>query len=112
MEVWQLARELVKDIYGHTEKDFFNKDFGLKNQITRAGISVMSNIAEGFERKSNREFIQYLYIAKGSAGEVRAQLYVALDLKYITDKEFRVLFDKAEIISKSLSGLIKYLSKS
>lgn len=112
MEVWQLARGLVKDIYEQTNKDFFSRDFGLKNQITRAGISVMSNIAEGFERKSNKEFIQYLFIAKGSAGEVRAQLYIALDLEYISEEEFNKLFNKTEIISKSLSGLIKYLSKS
>lgn len=69
----------------------------------------MSNIAEGFERKSTKEFIQYLFIAKGSAGEVRSQLYVALDLSYINESEFKNLFDKVELISKSISGFIKYL---
>lgn len=112
MEVWQLARELVKKTYNLTDKEGFNKDFALRNQITRASVSIMSNIAEGFERKSNKEFTQFLFIAKGSAGEVRAQLYVALDLNYINDEEFSILLEKTETISKSLSGLIKYLSKS
>lgn len=111
MEVWQLARNLVKEIYEHTNKESFNKDFALKNQISRSSISIMSNVAEGFERKSNKEFVQYLFIAKGSAGEVRSQLYIALDLQYINEKEFKDLFEKVEKISKSLSGLIKYLKK-
>lgn len=111
MEVWQLARMLVKDIYECTNRENFNRDFALKNQMTKSAISVMSNIAEGFERKSNKEFIQFLFIAKGSAGELRSQLFVALDLKYVDENEFKLLFEKTEIISKSLSGLIKYLMK-
>ena len=109
MEVWQISRELVKEIYLIADKDNFNRDFGLKNQITRSSISVMSNIAEGFERKSTKEFIQFLFIAKGSAGEVRSQLYIAIDLDYINEIEFKNLFDKVELISKSISGFIKYL---
>ncbi len=108
IEVWKLARELVNDIYKITEKSPFDKDYGLKNQITRASVSIMS-IAEGFERKSNKEFVQYLFIAKGSAAEVRSQLYVVFDLKYIDNETFANLSNKAEIISKSISGFIKYL---
>jgi four helix bundle protein len=89
MEVWQFDRGLVKEIYEYCGREGFNKDFGLKNQITRAGVSIMSNIAEGFERKSNKEFTQYLFIAKGSAAEVRTQLYVALDLAYLNESEFK-----------------------
>jgi four helix bundle protein len=79
------------------------------NQVTRASVSIMSNIAEGFERKSNNEFVQFLFVAKGSAGELRSQLYVAFDLKYIDEKKFNELLQKTEEISKSLSGFIKYL---
>lgn len=109
MEVWQFARDLVKEIYSITGKNDFHLDYSLKNQITRSSISIMSNIAEGFERKSTKEFIQYLFIAKGSAGEVRSQLYVAVDLNYINSKEFTELFEKVELISRSLSGFNKYL---
>ena len=109
MEVWQISRELVKEIYLIAGKDNSNRDFGLKNQITRSSVSIMSNTAEGFERKSAKEFIQFLYIAKGSAGEARSQLYIALDLQYINESEFKNLFNQVEIISKSISGFIKYL---
>ncbi len=109
MDVWKLSRELVKEIYSAAKTMNFSKDFGLTNQITRASVSVMSNIAEGFERKSNNEFIQFLFIAKSSAGEVRSQLYIAYDLNYITEVEFKKLLLKAETISKSISGFIKYL---
>ncbi|MGH2574977.1 MAG: four helix bundle protein [Ignavibacteria bacterium] len=112
VQVWQLSRELVKDIYDITSCDSLIKDYSFKNQITRASLSIMSNIAEGFERKSNKEFIQFLFIAKGSAGELRSQLYVASDLNYITKEKFEELLDKTELISKSLSGFIKYLKES
>jgi len=77
LEVWKEARRLTNEIYGATRNDGFSKDFGLRDQIQRAAVSIMSNIAEGFERGGNQEFIQFLYIAKGSCGEVRAQLHVA-----------------------------------
>lgn len=109
LDVWKLSRELVKEIYSAAKTLSFSKDFGLTNQITRASVSVMSNIAEGFERKSNTEFMQYLFIAKGSAAEVRSQLYVSYDLNYINKEQFDLLISKAEIISKSLSGFIKYM---
>jgi four helix bundle protein len=83
LEVWQLSRELVKSIYKLTSGTRFSKDFGLANQIQRSAVSIMSNIAEGFERKSKKEFISFLSIAKGSCGELRSQLYIGLDLSYI-----------------------------
>ena len=88
----------------------FEKDFGLRDQIRRASVSVMSNIAEGFERSADREFRRFLYIAKGSAGEVRSQLFVALDLEYLTSDEFSDLRLKAEEVAKTLSGFITYLA--
>jgi len=95
-----------------TKNKEFSKDFSLTDQIRRAAVSVMSNIAEGFERGSNTEFIQFLYIAKGSAGEVRTQLYASLDQGYITKEEFQEGRDLCIDISGQLSGLIQYLKGS
>jgi four helix bundle protein len=86
---WQVARELVREIYRETSSGNFARDFGLRDQIRRASVSVISNIAEGFERGGNKEFIQFLYHAKGSCGEVRTQLYVAWDLDYLTEDAFQ-----------------------
>jgi four helix bundle protein len=103
---WQKAKEMTVFIY----KDFAeSKDFGLRDQIQRAGVSVMNNIAEGFERKSNNEFKQFLFIAKGSCGEVRSMLYLVKDLNKISESNFNKLFTLALEISKILSGLIKTL---
>lgn len=110
MEVWQLSRNLVSELYDVTGKGNFNRDIDLKRQIRRAAISILSNISEGFERKNNNEFIYFLNVAKGSAGELRAQLYIAFDLKYINESIFVNFNEKIVIISKSLSGFIKYLS--
>jgi four helix bundle protein len=112
IQAWQLSRQLVKNIYATTSKRSFSKDHGLKDQMQRAAVSTMANIAEGFERYSNKEFIQYLNIARGSMGEVRSHLCVALDLNYIDDKEFGILKEKAEHISKSIWNLIKYLKEN
>lgn len=112
MEMWRKSRELVKFIYQITKNAAFCKDFSLTDQIRRAAVSVMSNIAEGFERGSNTEFIQFLYIAKGSCGEVRTQLYVALDLKYISAEEFRAGKELCMDVSGQISGLIQYLKGS
>ncbi len=112
MEMWKRARELVKFIYQITKNDEFRKDFSLTDQIRRAAVSVMSNIAEGFERGSNTEFIQFLYIAKGSCGEVRTQLYVALDESYISNDEFKSGKALCIDISGQISGLIQYLKGS
>ncbi len=112
IKAWQLARELVKQVYNLTGLGKFNKDFGLREQIRRAAVSVMSNIAEGFERNSTKEFIQFLYIARGSAGEVRSQIYVARDIGYLNESEFREMITKVEEISKSIFGFIKYLKST
>ena len=111
IQAWQKARELVKSIYEITSKDNFARDHGLKDQIRRASVSVMSNIAEGFSRKSNKEFIQFLHVAKGSASEVQSQLYIALDLKYIPEIEFERLYGLSEEVVKLISGFLRYLKE-
>jgi four helix bundle protein len=108
---WQKARELNKEIYYLTNNNnSFSKDFGLRDEIRKSSISISSNIAEGFERATTKEFIRFLYIAKASVGEFRSQLYLAFDLKYIINEEFEKLKLKVNKVSKLISGLIKYLS--
>ena len=103
---WRKARELNRLVYAWSGKDGFSKDFELRNQMRRASISVMSNIAEGFERGGDNEFVQFLSIAKGSCGEIRAQLYAALDLEYLTENEFREMFERTIEVSRLISGFI------
>ena len=103
---WQKSKGLTVKVYSLFSK---SKDFGFNNQIQRASVSIMNNIAEGFERKGNKEFSHFLYISKGSCGEVRSMLYLAKDLNKITEKDFRILFNLSVEISKILSGLIKTL---
>jgi len=110
--VWQKARELVNNIYSLTKKQNFRRDFSLSDQIRRATISVMSNIAEGYERGSNVEFIQFLYIAKASCGEVRTQLVIAFDQGYITKQELEKAKEIALRVSGMLSNFISYLKQS
>jgi len=110
IKAWQRARKLVKEIYSVSDTGKFKMDFTLKDQIRRSAISVLSNIAEGFARKTNKEFIQFLYISHGSVAEVEAQLYVALDLVYIDQEKFNLLYSLSYEISKMIMGLIKYLS--
>ena len=112
LDIWQHARKITKNIYTACRQGEFLSDFGLHNQIQRAAVSIMSNIAEGFERETNKEFIQFLYIAKGSAGEARSQLYIALDLGYISQDVFDSLNLDLLSISKRLSGFITYLQTS
>ncbi len=112
LEVWIAAKDASVMIYRITESESLRKDFGLKDQIRRASISVISNIAEGFERNGNKEFIQFLSIAKGSAGEVRAQLYIIKELNFINEEEFVLLYEKVTQVSKMLSGFINYLKQS
>lgn len=112
IEAWKLARVLANRIYDVTSINDFSRDFGLRDQIRRAAVSILSNIAEGFERDGDKEFLQFLYIAKGSCGEVRAQLYLAHDRKYLSDLQFNELFQQAQQLSRVLAGLIKYLRQS
>jgi four helix bundle protein len=112
LEVWKAARTLCKNIYAITNYDLFGKDFRFKDQIRASSSSIMDNIAEGFERSGNKEFVQFLYIAKGSCGEVRSQLYRALDCSYITEEEFNILKQKALDISKSISNFIQYIKNA
>jgi four helix bundle protein len=112
IEAWQRSRALTRSIYNVTSQGTFARDFGLRNQIRKASVSIMSNIAEGFERSRTREFIQFLATAKGSAGEVRAQLYVALDQGYVEQAIFDDLSQSIIKISMMLSGLITYLSRT
>ena len=103
---WQKAKDLTLKIY-HIFKN--SRDFDFKDQIQRASVSIMNNIAEGFERRTNKEFLHFLYIAKGSCGEVRSMLHLSLELKYISQKEFVGLHSLTLEISKILSGFIKTL---
>jgi four helix bundle protein len=102
---WQKARELAREIYQITQRGAFGKDFGLAGQIQRSAVSIMSNIAEGFERGGYREFFRFLTIAKASCAEVRSQLYVALDVGYLDRTIFVGLVAQAEEVSRILSGL-------
>ena len=112
LEVWQLARVLVKGVYEITQKSEFQKDFGLRDQVRRSAVSIMANVSEGFERKTQKEFINFLCIAKGSCGELRSHFYIAFDLRYIDKEKLDNLQNQTLTISKSLSGFIKYLSTS
>lgn len=111
LKSWQLSRSFTLRIYELTNQIVF-KDIDLQRQLRRATVSISSNIAEGFERNTDKEFIHFLFIAKGSAGEVRSQLYIALDLKFISEAQFKELIEEITEISKLISGLIKYLQRS
>lgn len=112
IEAWQKARELSREIYRVTNQGAFAKDFGLRDQIRRASVSIMSNIAEGFGRGGNREFIQFLSMAKGSVSEVQAQLYVAVDAGYLTKDQFQQLYSLSQSTGNLIGGFIRYLTKS
>jgi four helix bundle protein len=112
IEAWQKARQLTRRIYEVSELGNFSRDFGLRDQMRRASVSIISNIAEGFERGGTGEFIQFLSAAKGSAGEVRAQLYVALDREYVDAESFKELSELAVEVSRMIGGLMNYLKRS
>lgn len=112
IEAWQKARIIAKDIYHLTQKDDFRKDFSLTDQIKRSSGSIMDNIAEGYERDGNREFVQFLSIAKGSSGETRSQLYRALDYGHITQEEFDLHYHRLTHVSSLIQNFIKYLKRS
>jgi len=112
LPIWKLSLELTKEIYDLTSKKNFSRDFGLKDQIRRAIISVSSNIVEGFEKNNNNnEFIRFLKIAKGSVGEVRNQLYIALAINYISQKEFHKTNKNLENLANQIGGFIQYLEE-
>jgi len=110
LEIWKKARELCKLINSFTQKEIFSKDFKLVAQIRSSSGSIMDNIAEGFERGGNKEFSQFIWIAKGSSGEVRSQLYRSLDNNYITEDEFLLAYNLASEISRMSKNFIDYLN--
>jgi four helix bundle protein len=109
---WQNARALTKEIYAATKVSPFMKDFGLRDQIQRSSVSTMANIAEGFERGGDKEFIQFLSNSKGSCGEVKSHLYVALDQNYIAQEAFDLLYAKSDEVSRLVAGFRGYLQNS
>ena len=111
IKAWQKARELVNEVYSASNSGLFAKDFGLRDQMRRAAVSIMLNIAEGFARKTSREFCQFLIIAHGSAAEVQAALYVAVDQSYVTSEQFEQLYVAADETSRMIKGFSKYLAK-
>lgn len=112
LDIWKEARELCIHIKEICENSKFSKDYTLKNQILSSSGSIMDNIAEGFERGGNKEFIQFLFIAKGSCGETRSQLYRAKDFGYVSVEKSEELIKTTSILSKKISALINYLKRS
>ena len=111
LEAWQIARELANQVYKITKQESVCRDFGFLDQIRRAAISIMNNIAEGFERGSNKDFVRFLFIARGSAGEVRSLLYLGLDQGYLTNSEFSECRDLCIRSGQIIWALIKGLRK-
>jgi len=109
LDVWKESRKLVNMIYELTSKDLFKKDFGLREQIQKAAVSCMSNVAEGFDSDTRQQFIQLLSYTKRSSSEVQSELYVALDREYITEKEFNESYNQAKLVRKLANGFIRYL---
>ncbi len=109
LDVWQKARQLVSVVYRFTADRQFSRDYGLRDQMRRAGVSIMANIAEGFSLKSNKEFSQFLFIAKSSTAELQSHAYVALDQTYIARSDFEKLYDSLDHTSRMISNLIKHL---
>ena len=109
IQAWQTARQLTNLVYQFTSLSAFSKDFGLKDQIRRASVSVMSNIAEGYESRTDTQFVNFLGMARASSGEVRAQLYIALDQKYISPVQFQEAHELADKTSRQIANFIKYL---
>ncbi len=112
LEMWQASRRLASLIYSLSNKGSFARDYGLRDQITRAAISIMSNIAEGFERHSDKAFSSFLDIARGSAAEVRSQLYLALDVGHITEEEFKTASAAVSGVGMMITKFLQYLRSS
>ena len=112
IDSWRQARQLTVSVYAASKDGPFRTDFGMRDQIRRAAVSVMANIAEGFGRKGNREFSRYLTVAQASVVEVQSHLYVALDLGYVEQAKFDCLFQQARRVEDLIGGLIRYLDGS
>jgi len=112
LEIWKLSRELTNKVYKISGDGIFSRDYGLRDQIRRAAVSVMSNISEGYERGGNKELIQFLSIAKGSSGEVRCQLYIAMDQEYVDSQKSKRLIDSFSKLSIMINNFIEYLKQS
>lgn len=110
IEAWKEAREIVNSVYSVCRVDGFKRDFSFTDQVKRAAISIMANIAEGFSRRGNKEFMQFLFIAKSSAAELQSHLYVALDQGYMKREQFDALYDDIERVQRKISNFIKYLN--
>ena len=111
IDAWREARKLVNMIYDVSNNGNFSNDYGLRDQIRRASISAMSNISEGFDRETNKEFIQFLIIARASVSEVKSHMYVALDRKYLSIEEFDSIYNQANTVINLINGFIRYLQK-
>ena len=111
IDAWREARKLVNMIYDVSNNGNFSNDYGLRDQIRRASISAMSNISEGFDRETNKEFIQFLIIARASVSEVKSHMYVALDRKYLSIEEFDSIYNQANTVINLINGFIRYLLK-
>jgi len=109
LDVWQRARDLTRQVYRLSANGSFSRDYGLKDQMRRASVSTMANIAEGFSRRGDKEFCQFLFVAKSSAAELQSHAYVALDQAYITEADFKTLSQSLDHVSRMLSNLIKHL---
>ncbi len=111
LDIWKIAIEIAVDIYKISEVGKLKQDYGMKDQIRRAAMSISNNIAEGFEYDNNKDFIKFLRYSKGSSGEVRSQLYVLKQIDFITESFYDEMYQKLILISKQISGLIKYLKE-
>lgn len=111
LEVWKAAREVVVDVYLIAREGSLARDYGFRDQLQRAAVSIMANIAEGHERGGNREFVRFLHIAKGSAAEVRALIEISKELGYLADAQKSGLAEKLRSIGRQLGGFIRYLEK-
>ncbi|MCJ7499638.1 four helix bundle protein [bacterium] len=111
-EVWNDARKLTKNVFHVTKSKLMKGEYFLQDQLKKSALSILSNIAEGFERDGNKELLQFLSLAKGSAGELRSQLLAGYDMGLVTKEDFQQLHDKVMSISRQLSGFMKYLKGS